>query len=56
MKKTKRTRIKTYQSKEQQSQFFREQEDECHLRLTQNLNLRKTSSIMSMLEGHLRPD
>ena len=50
MKKTKCTRIKTYQSKEQQSQFFREQEDECHLRLTQNLNPRKTSSIMSMLE------
>ena len=46
-------RIETYQSKEQKSQFFREQEDEYHLWLTQNLNPRKTSSIMSMLERML---
>ena len=43
-------RIETYQSKEQQSRFFREQEEECHLWPTQNLDHRKTSSIMSMLE------
>ena len=46
-------RIETYQSKEQQSQFFREREDKCHLWLTQNLNTRKASSIMSMLEQML---
>ena len=38
-------RIETYQSKDQQSRFFRE-----HLWLSQNLQPRKTSSIMSMLE------
>ena len=47
---TKQMRIKTYQSKDQQSGFFREQEEERHLWLTQNLYLWKTSSIMSMME------
>lgn len=46
-KSAKQKRIETYKSKEQQSQFFREQEDECHLWLTQNLNPHKTSSITS---------
>ena len=47
---TKQMRIETYQPKDQQSRFFREQEDECHLWLTQNLQSRKTSSIMSIME------
>ena len=49
-KSTKQMRIKTYQSKDKQSRFFREQEEECHLWLTQNLYPWETSSIMSMLE------
>ena len=47
---TKQKRIETYQSKVQQIRFVREQEEECHLWLTQNLHPRKMSSIMSMLE------
>ena len=47
---TKQMRIKTYQSKDQQTGFFREQEEERHLWLTQNLDPWKTSSIMSMME------
>ena len=43
-------RIENYKIKEQQSQFCQEQEDECHLWLSQNLNGRKTSSSMTMLE------
>ena len=43
-------RIENYKTKEQQSQFYQEQEDECHLWLSQNLHGRKTSSIMTMLE------
>lgn len=38
---TKQMRVKTHQSKEQQSRFFREQEEECCLWLTQNLHQRK---------------
>ena len=34
-KDSKRMRIDTYQSKDQQSRLFREQEEECHLWLTQ---------------------
>ena len=41
----KQMRIKTYQSKEQQTRLFREQEEEC-----QNLHRRKTSPIMLMLD------
>ena len=43
-------RIENYKTKEQQSQFYQEQEDECHLWLSQNLHKGKTSSIMTMLE------
>ena len=43
-------RIETYQSKDQQSRFFREQEVECYLWLTQNFYPWKTSSIISMME------
>ena len=43
-------RIENYKTKEQQSQFYQEQGDECHLWLSQNLHERKTSSIMTMLE------
>ena len=39
-----------YKTKEQQNQFCQEQEDKCHLWLSQNLHGRKTSSIMKMLE------
>ena len=43
-------RIESYQAKEQQSKVYSEQEKECHLWLTQNLNPRKTAVIMTMLE------
>ena len=43
-------RIESYQAKEQQSKAYNEQEKECHLWLTQNLNPRKTAAIMTMLE------
>ena len=43
-------RIKMYQSKEQQIRFFKEQEEECHLWLTQNLHQQKMLSIMSLVE------
>ncbi len=38
-------RIDAYKTKQLQSNLYREQEDECHLWLTQNLNTRKTASI-----------
>ena len=43
-------RIETYKTKEQQSQVYQAQEEECHVWLNQNLHGRKTSSIMMMLE------
>ena len=43
-------RVESYQAKEQQSKVYSEQEKECHLWLTQNLNPRKTAAIMTMLE------
>ena len=43
-------RIENYKTKEQQSQFYQEQDDECHLWLRQNLHGRKTSSIMTILK------
>ena len=43
-------RIEIYRMKEQQSQFYQEQEEECHIWLSQNLHGRKTSSIMLMLK------
>ena len=44
------TIIENYKTMEQQSQFYREGEDECHHWLSQNLHGRKTSSIMMVLE------
>ena len=49
-KATEAKRIEIYRTKEQQSQFYQEQEEECHVWLSQNLHGRKTSSIMTMLE------
>ena len=43
-------RIEINLTKEQQSQFYQVQEEECHVWLSQNLHDRKTSSIMTMLE------
>ena len=47
---TKQMRIERYQSKDQQSRFFREREVECILWLSQYLHPRKTSSTMSVLQ------
>ena len=49
-KATESRRIEIYKTKEQQSQVYQEQEEECHSWLGQNLHGRKTSSIMTMLE------
>ena len=49
-KATESKRIENYNTKEQQSQFYQEQEEECHVWLKQNLHGRKTASIMTMLE------
>ena len=49
-KATESRRIEIYKTKEQQSQVYREQEEECHSWLGQNLHGGKTSSIMTMLE------
>ena len=46
----KKQRIDEYGRKEQQSKFYREQEQECHVWLSQNLNPGKTAVIMTMLE------
>ena len=43
-------RIENYKTKEQQSQFYQEQEDECYCWFSQKLHGRKTSSIMTILE------
>ena len=43
-------RIETNKTKVQQSQFYQEQEKECHTWLNKNLQGKKTSSIMTMLE------
>ena len=43
-------RIEIYKRKEQQSQFYKDQTEECHEWLKQNLHGRKTASIMTMLE------
>ena len=39
-----------YKNKEQQSKLFAEQEQECNLWLSQNLDPRKTASILMMIE------
>ena len=49
-KATEAKRIEIYRTKEQQSHFYQEQKEECHVWLSQNLHGRKTSSIMTMLE------
>ena len=49
-KKATKKRTELYLEKEQQSQTFRQQEEECHVWLNQGLHGRKTASIMSMLE------
>ena len=49
-------RIKTYQSKEQESRFFREQGEECHLWLAQNLHPQNMSSIMSSVMSSFGTD
>ena len=45
-----RKRVEAYEIKEKQGRLFREQEEECNLWLTQNVNPRKTASVMVMLE------
>ena len=47
---TKKQRIDEYGRKEQQSKLYREQEQGCHIWLSQNLNSGKTAAIMTMLE------
>lgn len=49
-KKIEEKRIDTYRTKEQQSQTYREQEEECHVWLNRSLHGRKTASIITMLE------
>ena len=49
-KATESRRIEIYKMKGQQSQVYREQEEDCHSWLGQNLHGRKTSSIMTTLE------
>ena len=49
-KATEAKRIEIYRMKEEQSQFYQEQEEECHALLSQNLHGRKTSLVMTMLE------
>ena len=46
----KNQRIEQYGTKEQQSKLYREQEQECHVSLSRNLNPGKTAAIMTMLE------
>ena len=47
---TRSKRIENYKNKEQQSKLFAEQEQECNLWLSQNLDPRKTASILTMIE------
>ena len=47
---TRSKRIENYKNKEQQSKLFAEQEQECNLWLSQNLDPRKTTSILTMIE------
>ena len=43
-------RIESYESKEQESKVFRDQEQECHLWLSQNRNQKKTAAITVVIE------
>ena len=45
----KKQRIDEYGRKDQRSKLYREQEQECHVWLFQNLNPGKTATIMTML-------
>ena len=49
----KNQRVEQYRTKEQQSKFYREQEQECHVWLSRNLNSVKTAAIMTMSEQML---
>ena len=49
-KATEAKRIEICKMKVRQSQFYQEQEEQCHLWLKRNLHGRKTSFIMTMLE------
>ena len=49
-KEVKNQRVKAYGAKEQQSKFFRGQEQECHVWLSQNLNPGKMAATMTILE------
>ena len=46
----KKQRIDRYQRKEQKSKLYKEQEQECHVWPSQNLNPGKTAAVMTMLE------
>ena len=46
----KKQRIHEYGRKKKQSKLYREQEQECHIRMSQNLNPGKTAAIVTMLE------
>ena len=46
----KKQRIDEHGRKEEQSKLYREQEQECHVRLSQNLNPGKIAAIMIMLK------
>ena len=46
----KKQRIDEHGRKEQQSKLYREQEQECHVRLSQNLNPGKIAAIMIMVK------
>ena len=43
-------RISKYRKKEQQRKIYRDQDQECYMWLSQNLNPKKASAIMTMLE------
>ena len=47
---TRSKRIENYKNKEQQGKLFAEQEQECNLWLSQNLDPRKTALILTMIE------
>ena len=46
----KNQRTEQHRTKEQQIKLYREQEQECHVWLSRNLNPAKTAAIMTMLE------
>ena len=52
----KNQRIEEYGTKEQQSKLYREQEQECHVCLSQNLNPGKTAAIIQFWSKWRRQD